>query len=80
MPAMAIAARQHDKSREISQKHGNTLIRTLRTSYGPRLAKGCHGDKKLSDVLANLDEPSLSKLVRDYEAGASCGNGVNDFG
>jgi len=66
---MAIDPLHRDRSGEISQKHGNTLIRTLRTTYGPTFAKGCHGDQKLSDVLGNLDGPSLSKLVRDYKAG-----------
>ena len=66
---MAIDARHRDKSGEISQKHGNTLIRTLRITYGPRFAKDCDGDERLSEVLEKMDELSLSKLVRDYEAG-----------
>jgi hypothetical protein len=39
-------------------------------------AKGCADDEKLSDVLHKLDEPSLSALVEDHEAGtleAGCG-------
>jgi hypothetical protein len=44
------------------------LIGTLRT-YGPHFAKGCADDEKLSDVLHKLDEPSLSALVEDHEAG-----------
>jgi hypothetical protein len=66
---MEIDARHRDKDGEISQKHGNTLIRTLRTTYGTRFAKGCNGDERLSEVLEKMDELSLSKLVRDYEAG-----------
>jgi hypothetical protein len=66
---MAIGARYRDQSGEISRKHGNTLIGTLRKTYGPGFAKDCAGDEKLSDVLAKLDKPSLSKLVRDYQAG-----------
>jgi hypothetical protein len=50
------------------KKHGNMLIGTLRT-YGPHFAKGCADDEKLSDVLHKLDEPSLSALVEDHEAG-----------
>jgi hypothetical protein len=64
---MAIGAHR-DQNGEISQKHGNTLIRELRTIYGPSFAKGRNSHEKLSDVLANLDEVSLSKLMRDYEA------------
>jgi hypothetical protein len=66
---MAIGARHRDKSGEISQKHGNTLIRTLRKTYGANFAKGCADEEKLSDVLAKLDRRSLSKLLRDYDAG-----------
>jgi hypothetical protein len=44
------------------------LIGTLRT-YCPHFAKGCADDEKLSDVLHKLDEPSLSALVEDHEAG-----------
>jgi hypothetical protein len=66
---MALDTRHHDKNGEISRKHGNTLIRTLRETYGPGFAKGCADDEKLSDVLHKLDETSLSRLVQDHEAG-----------
>jgi hypothetical protein len=51
------------------RKHGNTLIRTLRKTYGPSFAADCKDDEKLSDVLHKLDETSLSQLIRDHEAG-----------
>ncbi len=66
---MAIDTRHRDKNGEISRKHGNTLIRTLRKNYGRGFASGCADEAKLSDVLAKLDETSLSHLVRDHEAG-----------
>ncbi len=66
---MTIDARHRDKNGEISRKHGNTLIRTLRKTYGPGFAKGCADDEKLSDALDKLDEPSLSNLVHDHDAG-----------
>ena len=66
---MAVDARYRDKDGEISRKHGNTLVGRLRTSYGGGFAQGCANDDKLMDVLAKLDERSLSKLVRDYENG-----------
>ena len=50
-------------------KNGEMLIGTLRKTYGPHFAKGCADDEKLSDVLHKLDEPSLSALVEDHEAG-----------
>ena len=66
---MPVDTRHRDKNSEISRKHGNTLIRTLRKTYGPGFAKGCAHNEKLSDVLAKLDEASLSRLVHDHEAG-----------
>ena len=66
---MGVNARYRDNDGDISRKHGNTLIGTLRTSYGSRFAKGCADDETLSEVLGKLDEPSLSKLVRDHKAG-----------
>jgi hypothetical protein len=61
--------RHRDKDGEISKKHGNTLVGTLRKTYGPTFAPGFSDHDKLSNVLDKLDEPSLSKLVRDHEAG-----------
>jgi hypothetical protein len=61
--------RHRDKDGEISKKHGNTLVSTLRTIYGPTFALGFQPHQRLSDVLATLDEPSLSQLIRDHEAG-----------
>jgi hypothetical protein len=66
---MAFDARHRDKNGEISRKHGNTLIRTLRKTYGQGFAAGCADDAKLSDVLSKLDDTSLSHLIRDHEAG-----------
>jgi hypothetical protein len=57
--------RHRVKNGEISRKHGNTLIATLRKSYGIRLAPGQRDDTKLSAVLETLDEESLRKLIRD---------------
>ena len=66
---MAVDVRYRDKDGEISRKHGNTQVGRLRASYGSGFAQGCANDDKLSDVLAKLDERSLSKLVRDYKNG-----------
>ena len=56
--------RHRDKDGEISRKHGNTLVSTLRHTYGPNFAPGIDGSKKLSEVLHIVDEPSLSKLCK----------------
>ena len=61
--------RHRDKNGEISRKHGNTLVGTLRKHYGAGFAPGFKDTDKLSDVLAKLDEPSLTKLVKDHHAG-----------
>jgi hypothetical protein len=61
--------RHRDRNGEMSRKHGNTLIRTLRKQYGKDFAFGCADDIKLSDLLHKLDEPSLSKLIRHYDGG-----------
>jgi hypothetical protein len=66
---MAFVPHHRDKNGEISRKHGNTLIRTLRKTYGQSFAPGCADHAKLSDVLGKLDDPSLSHLIRDHEAG-----------
>jgi len=66
---MAIPARHRDKNGEIGRKHGNTLIRTLRKTYGPGFASGCADDAKLSDVLSKLDDITLRHLIRDHEGG-----------
>ena len=61
--------RHRDKDGEISKKHGNTEVKTLRETYGDTFAKGFKPTDKLKDVLEALDEPSLTKLVKDFEAG-----------
>jgi hypothetical protein len=66
---MAINDRHRDRNGEISRKHGNTLIRTLCKHYGPVYAQGCGDNETLSDVLHKVDEPSLSRLVRDHQGG-----------
>lgn len=57
--------RHRDKDGRIGRKHGNTLVSTLRQTYGPNFAPGIAGNVRLSTVLQRLDEPSLSQLVRD---------------
>ena len=48
---------------------GDTLIRTLRKTYGVHFAPGCRDDEQLRDVLHRLDEPSLSTLIYDQQHG-----------
>jgi hypothetical protein len=65
MEQPGLDGRHRDKNGQIARKHGNTLISTLRQTYGTNFAVASRGDAKLIDVLHELDEPSLTKLVRD---------------
>lgn len=69
MEQPGLNGRHRDKNGEIIRKHGNTLVRTLRKIYGSSFAEGADPNEQLADVLAEMDEPSLSKLVHDHEHG-----------
>ncbi len=62
--------RHRDKDGEIAKKHGNTLVSTLRQTYGAEFAPGRSGHEKLKDLLHDLDEPSLTHLIRDLRKSA----------
>jgi hypothetical protein len=66
-PGLDNRHRKHDG--EISHKHGNTLIGTLRSIYGQGFAAGYPQTERLSEVLHQLNETSLSQLRRDHETG-----------
>ncbi len=68
MEQPGLHGRHRNRSGEISRKHGNTLIGTLRRIYGPRFADGASDRDRLEDVLEKMDDKSLSQLVRDHEA------------
>lgn len=57
--------RHRDLDGRISRKHHNTLIRTLRETYGQHFAEGCDPNDRLSDCLHKVDETSLAALRRD---------------
>ena len=59
--------RHRNKDGEISGEHGNTLVRTLRKVYGQGFAAGYRETAKLSEVMLQLNETSLSQLRRDHE-------------
>ena len=67
MTESSLISRHRNKDGEISRKHSNTLIRTLRKTSGSTFARNCSDTEKLSDVLHKIDEPSLSKLIADHE-------------
>jgi hypothetical protein len=61
--------RHRDRNGEIARKHGNTFLITLRKIYGQAFAPEFADSEKLAEVLHKMDEPSLSKLIRDHESG-----------
>jgi hypothetical protein len=69
MEQPGLHGRHRDKNGEISRKHGNTLVSTLRKIYGSSFAPGASPHEKLSEVLAEMDDRSLSQLVHDHEHG-----------
>ena len=62
-----VDGRHGHKDGEISGKHGNTLVLTLRKVYGQSFAAGYPETAKLREVILQLNETSLSQLRRDYE-------------
>jgi hypothetical protein len=50
----------------ISQKHGNTLVETLRKQHGANFLPQFKSSDDLKDVLHTLNEPSLSQLEKHY--------------
>jgi hypothetical protein len=61
--------RHRNRDGEISHKHGDTLIRTLRKVYGQSFAAGYPDTEKLGEVILQLNATSVSQLRRDHETG-----------
>jgi antitoxin HigA-1 len=60
--------RVRDSSGEIRHKRSDTLVGTLRETYGPEFAKGYRSDTKLGTVLRNEKVKNLSALMRRPKA------------
>jgi hypothetical protein len=69
MKEPGLDGRHRDKNGEISRKHGNTQLGTLRKIYGKRFAAGYPDTAQLSEVLHQMNETSLSQLRRDHDTG-----------
>ena len=67
MSKTSLDGSHRNKGGENSGKHRNTLVRTLRKVYGQGFAAGYPEIAKLSEVIPQLNETSLSQLRRDYE-------------
>jgi hypothetical protein len=55
--------RCRDLDGEIRQKRGDTLVKTLRKTYGPDFAAGIRSDTRL-DTLRERTGNSLSKIIK----------------
>ena len=58
-------ARHRNADGEISHKHGNTRIGTLRQTYGDDFNEGRRSDMKLSTLLNQDGAPSLSQYLKN---------------
>lgn len=67
MTVPSLDNRYRDRNGELARKHGDTLVTTLRQVYGSNFAPGIDGRKRLLDVLTELDDQSLSQLIRANE-------------
>jgi len=56
--------RCRDLDGEIRQKRGDTLVRTLRQTYGPEFAPGVRGDTRLDTLRERADGASLTDIVK----------------
>ncbi len=63
-PQHGLDQRHRDVDGEISRKHGNTRVGTLRETYGTGFAAGRRSDTKLSTLLDQSGAPSLSQYLK----------------
>lgn len=56
--------RCRDESGEIRRKNGNTLVKTLRQTYGPEFAEGFRADMKLETLLDCTNTDSLTQYLK----------------
>lgn len=56
--------RCRDRDGQIRAKNGNTLVRTLRETYGDGFAPGVRSDMKLDTLLERKGAHSLSELLK----------------
>ena len=56
--------RCRDLDGEIRHKRGDTLVATLRSTYGPDFALGLRSDTRLDTLRERVNGASLSQLVK----------------
>jgi len=59
--------RCRDLDGEIRRKRGDTLVETLRQTYGPDFAPGVRSDMRLDTLLERTGAESLNELLRDRQ-------------
>ena len=63
--SVGLDRRCRDNDGEIRQKRGDTLVRTLRKTYGEDFAQGVRDDTRLDTLRKRTGGESLSKIVRE---------------
>jgi hypothetical protein len=61
--------RCRDLNGEIRHKRGDTLVKTLRQTYGPDFASGVRGDARLDTLRERAGGASLTKIIKRYARG-----------
>lgn len=56
--------RMRDEDGEIRHKRRDTLVKTLRKTYGPEFAKGYRSDAQLGTVLDKEGAETLDELLK----------------
>lgn len=56
--------RCRDLDGEIRQKRGDTLVGTLRKTYGPEFAPGVRSDTRLDTLRERANGESLTKILK----------------
>jgi hypothetical protein len=56
--------RCRDFDGEIGEKRGDTLVKTLRRTYGPNFAPGVRGDARLDTLRERNGGASLSQMLK----------------
>jgi hypothetical protein len=59
--------RHREKNGQIAAEHGETLVSSLRQTYGQQFARDLPGHFKLSEVLHALDDQSLNRLISEHD-------------
>lgn len=62
--------RHRDADGAISKERGDTLVKTLRNTYGDSFAAGMPSDMTLPALLARTGQPSLSQYLQSEAAQA----------